>query len=206
MTSITGETTDIIQLGVEGSHIFRLTFQGNQAILDLPDIRLSNSMCDRIIAKIEELLQEESSPRSMSLSERLNYVLENRKYSPVFPSEVEVITRVNDTVISLTICDLTGDIRFHSTGNLSSSDHGFNSKIHQATIRLLMKKWRDKITQTRDIISSLVKTINRIQIYSSIIGSASFLSGIITDTPSYLILSLIPFLATGILVMVKRTI
>ena len=206
MTSLTEEYTDIIQLGVDDDHGFRLNFQGNQAILDLPDIRLTSSKCDKIIAELEKLLQEERSTKKMSLSEIVKYVRENRNFPLVPPSEVEVITRVNDEVIFLTTCDLTGDIRFHSTATLSPRDHKFNSKIHQATIRLLMKKWRDKITQTRDIISSLVKTINRMQLYSSIIGALSLISGIITDTPSYLGLSLIPFLATGILALIKRTI
>jgi hypothetical protein len=206
MTSITEDPADIIQLGVDDGNIFRLTFQGNQAILDLPDIRLSNNVCDKIIAELEKLIQEESAPRTRSLSENVKYVLDNRNYSPVLPSDVEVLTRVNDRVISLTICDLTGDIRFHSTGNLSPRDHEFNSKLHQATMRLVMKKWRDKITQTREIISNIISTINKLQAYSSIIGSLSFISGIITDTPSYLVLSFITFLVTGVLALVKRTI
>ena len=70
----------------------------------------------------------------------------------------------------------------------------------------MMKKWRDKITQTRDIINSLVKTLNRIQIYSSIVGALSLISGVITDTPSYLMLSLVPFIVTGTLALVKRRI
>ena len=206
MTSLTEESLDIIQLGVDDDHNFRITFHGNQAIIDLPEISLTSSKCDKIIAELEKLLREESSPRSMSLSEMVKYVRENRNFSLVLPSDVEVLTRVNDVVIFLTICDLTGDIRFHSTGALSPREHKFNSKIHQATIQIMMRKWRVKITQIRDIISSLVKTINRMQIYSSIIGSLSLISGVITDTPSYLVLSFIPFSVAGVLAIIKRTI
>ena len=182
-----------------------MTFQDNQAILDLPDTNLSSIKCTKIIAEIERLLQEET-PASMSWSEKLAFVLENRGFSPIAPSDVEVLTRVNDEVISLTNWGITGDIRYHSTSKVSSSNHEFISKIHQATMRLLMKKWRDQIIQTQEIISSVLMTINKLQTYSSIIGSLGFLTGIFTDTPSYLMLSLIPFIATGVLAVFKRTI
>jgi len=204
MTSLTEGYMDIIQLAVDDDHNFRITFQGNQAILDLPDIHLT-SKCDKIIAELEKLLQEESSTKTMSLSENVKYLHENRNFL-LFPSDVEIITRVNNKVIAITICELTGDIKFHSNGTLSPREHKFYSKIHQATIQLFMKKWRDKITQTREIISNLVKTINKIQLYSSIVEALSLMSGVITDTPRLLVLSVIPFLVTGILALMKRTI
>ena len=120
--------------------------------------------------------------------------------------EVDKTALSTDEVVSLTSIDLTGDIRYHSTSQASPDNQEFIAQIHQTAIQLLMKRWRENLILTREIISSLVKTINKVQIYSSIIGSISFLSGIVTDTPSYLMLSIIPFLATGILALIKRII
>lgn len=205
MISLTGETSEVIRIRVDDSHNIGLSFHGNRVILDLPNREMTSSLCDEVIEELEGLLGEEISPVSMSLSDKVRYVFGNRKHPPVFGG-IQVLTMVEGEVISISSIDITGDIRYHSTGNMYPRNREFYSKIHQATIQLWMKKWRDSVILTRGIISGLVETINRVQVYSSIIGSLGFLSGVITDTPSYLMVSLIPFLVTGILALVKRRI
>lgn len=204
MISLTEKINETIKLDLDENKNIKVTFHGSRVIIDLPDQKLTSSKCDTIIGELEKLIGVETVPVSMSFSEKIKYIIENRKNMPVLPSRVSVLTRVNEEVISLTCIDLTGDIRFHSTGNFTGNE--YFTKIHHKTIQLLMKKWRDNVMQAREIITSIVKTINMIQVYTSVIGSLSFLSGLITDTPSYLLLSAIPFLATGILGLIKRTI
>ena len=205
MISLT-ETSDYIRLEVDDNHIIGLSFQGNRAILDLPDKVFSRREREKVLAELEKYLHKDNALVSMSLSEKISYVIESRKFSPVFPSDVEVLTMVNDEVISITLVDLTGDIRYHSVINIAPENREFISQLHQITIQVLMRKWRESLIQTREIISSLVDTISKMQLYSGVIGSLSLLSGVVMDTPRYLMFSVIPFLFTGILALVKRTI
>jgi len=205
MVWLTGETSDTVRVGVDDSHSLKLSFTGNRVFLDLPDRKMTNRVCDEVIGEIEGLLGEEVSPASMSFSNKLRYVFWNREHSPVF-GDIQVLTRVEGEVISISYIALTGDIRYHSKGSLYPENQVLYSKIHQATIQLWMKKWRDSILLSREIISSVIKTIDRLQVYSSILGALGVLSGVITDTPSFFRLCLIPFLLTGILAIVKRRI
>ena len=95
MISLT-ETSDYIRLEVDDNHIIGLSFQGNRAILDLPDKVFSRREREKVLAELEKYLHKDNALVSMSLSEKISYVIESRKFSPVFPSDVEVLTMVSE--------------------------------------------------------------------------------------------------------------
>jgi hypothetical protein len=184
-----------------------LRFTGNQVILDLPRIDLSKKEQDTVIRYLETLLQEDEEepiPTSMSLKEKIRFLLENRDKIYILSGNVEIITRANNEVVSLTNLDVDGDMKFHSLDSASKMNRGFLSEAHQLVVRLYMKHWQMTVTQTGVKISLIVNTLNSIQLYSSLIGIASYLGGWVTNTPGYMVFSAAPFVFTVILAVIKR--
>lgn len=203
MITLTAETSDRVPLGLDDGDI-HLTIHGSRVILDLSEAQLSRKKCEEIISRIEALLQEEDPTTvDTSLTEKIAFILKNRG-PPFVPSDLEILTRVNDAVVSLSRFSFTGDIRYYSIDNSTTINQELLVKIHQAIVKLVMKRWRDNLTQTSMIIHSIFDTINKLQIISSALGAVSLLSGLVTNTPTYLALSLIPFFSTGVLALIKK--
>jgi len=184
-----------------------LTFHGNQAILDIPIGELTRNEQEKVIEYLEGLNREEdeySTPTEMTSSEKIKFLLD-RDQIYILQGNFEIVTRTNQGIISLSRFDANGDIKFYSADMAPRVDQEFLRRAHQSTVQLFMKKWRNSVYQTGAKINLIIKTINNLQLYSTIIGAISSLTGLLTSTPRYMVLAIAPFALTMLLALIKRT-
>ena len=186
-----------------------LTFQNNQVILDIPDTdRLSKKEHNDIIRDLNNLLVEEEkiTQGSMTLAEKIDFYLKKRSMTPLLFRDIEVVTRINREVHSISRFQIDGDIEYIEAKPRTGKNQDNLNQIHQVTVQLYLKNWRNSVIQYGEIIRAIINTITWIQAWSSLLGVLVFLAGRINHLPKYQVLSIIPFFITGIMTCLKKRI
>jgi len=186
-----------------------LTFQNNQVILDIPDTdRLSKKEYSEIIRDLNNLLVEEEkiTQESMTLAKKIDIYLKKRATTPLLFTDIEVVTRINREVHSISRYHIDGDVEYIEANPRVRKNKGNLNQIHQATVKLYMKNWRNSVIQYGEIIRALIKTITWIQVWSSFLGVLVFLTGRINHRPNYQVLSIIPLLTAVVMTWIKKII
>jgi hypothetical protein len=201
-----GDAAEILLVGSEGNDDFRLIFQDDMVLLDLRDSgRLTISRQREILDELGALLQEEEYPQdSLSFSEKIKFILGNRKDNLLIPSGVDVVTSIDSKAVSISRIQVTGDIKYCETETTTEIDRDFLSQAHQTAVKLYMKRWRNNVAQTGDKVRIILDWLSCLQAYSSLTGLAVYLAGLTTGDTGYLVFSLIPIAFTGLFTITKK--
>ncbi len=183
---------DIFQIPLDMGRSITVRFGSGQVIVDLPDVSgLSNSEQGRIIKRYSEFLLDDGMPVSMSLHEKMGFLL-NSPRMEALPENMDIVTRVDGVAVSLTRLQWDGDIVFHQTQDNLDSMRGFLLQIHQISVKLYMKRLRGSILVYGRKLGIIMGSINQVRVYAGVSGLALGLLGLGTGVDGAMFFSVVP--------------
>ncbi len=167
-----------IQIPLDEARCITVEFGSGQVIVDLPDVSgLSSRELERIIERYSEFLLDVGVPVSMSLHEKMGFLLNSPRIEAL-PKYMDIVTRVDGVAVSLTRLQWEGDIAFHQTQDNLDFMRGFLLQVHQISVKLYMKRLRDDALVYGRKLGIIVGSINQVRVYAGVSGLALGLLGL----------------------------
>ncbi len=203
----TTETKDIAETTISTGLAGKITIssQGNQVILDLKNTgSFSDREYKKIIKDIDNLYHKEIKPdKYLSISGQIDFYLNRKVLTPLLFRELEIITKFNGEPQSISKYQIEGDIKYIGLPK-TRKNQDYLDQLHQSVVKFHLKNWRDNVIFYSEQLDVVVKTINRIQVISSILGVLTYIVGITSNVPRYQVMSGIPIILAFILTIIKR--